>query len=135
MLNGSRNLVLYYLVKARRYAVWALLIFLLWRCVPAVYQMAVFPFDLDLFALDAANARALADRVRRVVAEEAEARGLLVEPDDIQVESNLDQKTVTIDVTYHAPIDLLVKQFTFKFHAHSKRHATPRPKQEREEVP
>jgi len=126
---------LYYLVKARRYAVWALLIFLLWRCAPVIYQMTVFPFDLDLFALDAANARAHADRVRRAVAEEAESRGLLVEPDDIRVESDLEQKTVTIDVTYHAPIDLFVRQFALDFHAHSKRHATPRPKQEREEVP
>jgi hypothetical protein len=135
VLNGSRNLILYYLVKARRYAVWALLIFLLWRCVPVVYQMAVFPFDLDLFALDAANARAHADRVRRAVAEEAETRGLLVAPDDIRVESDLDQKTVTIDVTYHAPIDLFLKQFILGFHAHARQHATPRPNQEREEVP
>lgn len=119
----GRNLVQYYLSRIRRYAKWALVIFLLWRFVPILYESAVFPFDLDLFALQAATARASDDHIRRAVVLEAQDRGLRVEPEEVRVQIDPERRVVTLDVTYRAPIDLLVKEFNLDFHSHSSRSA------------
>jgi hypothetical protein len=121
----GRNLVQHYLGLARQRAEWFLLIFLVWRIVPVLYETVVFPFDLDVFTLAAATTHASEERIRGGVVQQAEERGLLVDPSEIRVRIDPASRSVMLDVTYRAPINLFVKEFTLDFHAHSKRYAMP----------
>ena len=95
----------------------------------------LFSRDLDLYALDAANARASEDRIHRFILTMAEKRGLLIHPQDIRVQVIPDQRTVKLNVDYRVAIDLFgFRRIELDFHPSAKRHALPTAKEIEDEL-
>ena len=44
---------------------------------------------------------------------------------DVRVEVNLEERTVSIDIRYQAEVDLILRRMNLDFHATARRHAMP----------
>ena len=116
----------YYVFKALRIVILAALGFLAWQVGPVLVSAFLFSGDLDLYALDAANARASEDRIHRFILTMAEKRGLLIHPQDIRVQVIPEERTVKLNVDYRVAIDLFgIRRMELDFHPSAKRHALP----------
>ena len=113
----------FYLLKATNGVLYLLLAFLAWKFVPGYAAAFFLSRDLDLYALNAANARLSEGRIRNFIAGEIAKKHL--QPQDVRVEVNLEERTVSIDVRYQADVDLILRRMTLAFHASARRHAMP----------
>ena len=48
-----------------------------------------------------------------------------LQPQDVRVEVNLEERTVSIDLRYQAEVDLILRRMSLAFHASARRHAMP----------
>lgn len=124
----------YYLIRLRQYAVTGVLVLLLLQVVPLLYQAMVFPSDLDTYAMNAAGVRMNEYKIRSFILQDIDSRGLKSEPGEILVEIQPAKRTIILDVTYHAPIDLLVTEYVLDFHTHSNQQDLHTPQQAKETV-